>query len=68
MLLALLLYGYGTGVFSSRTLEQATHDSIASRYIAANTHPDHVTIATFLNVFWSRSNPCFSRFCCWPRC
>ena len=47
MLLALLFYGYATGVFASRKLEQATWDSLAFRYIAANTHPDHDTIAAF---------------------
>ena len=47
MLLGLLVYGYATGVFSSRKLEQATYDSVAFRYIAANNHPDHDTIATF---------------------
>ena len=31
MLLALLFYGYATGVFSSRKLEQATRDSVAFR-------------------------------------
>src|SRR6058998_4160215 len=51
MLLALLFYGYATGVFSSRKLEQATYDSIAFRYVAANTHPDHDTIATFRRRF-----------------
>lgn len=51
MLLALLFYGYSTGVFSSRKLEQATYDSVAFRYIAANDHPDHDTIATFRKRF-----------------
>lgn len=46
-LLCLLIYGYATGVFSSRKIEQATYDSIAFRYLAANTHPDHDTIAAF---------------------
>ena len=46
-LLCLLIYGYATGVFSSRKIEQATYDSIAFRYLAANTHPDHATIASF---------------------
>ena len=46
-LIALLIYGYATGVFSSRKIEQATHDSVAFRYIAANTHPDHSTLANF---------------------
>jgi len=51
MLLALLFYGYATGVFSSRKLEQATWDSVAFRYIAANSHPDHDTIAAFRKRF-----------------
>ena len=51
LLLAILLYGCTTGVFSSRKLEQATHDSIAFRFVAANEHPDHVTLATFRRRF-----------------
>lgn len=51
MLLALLFYGYATGVFSSRKLERSTYDSVAFRYIAANCHPDHDTIATFRKRF-----------------
>jgi transposase len=47
LLLGLIIYGYATGVFSSRTLERATYDSVAFRFIAANEHPDHDTIATF---------------------
>ena len=50
-LLSLLIYGYATGVFSSRKIEQASYDSIAFRYLAANTHPDHDTIATFRRRF-----------------
>jgi hypothetical protein len=42
--LGLLVYGYTTGVFSSRKLERATYDSVAFRFIAANDHPDHDTI------------------------
>ena len=51
MLLALLVYGYATGVFSSRKIECATFDSVAFRFIAANDHPDHDTIATFRRRF-----------------
>ncbi len=51
MLLALLFYGYATGVFSSRKLERSTYDSVAFRFIAANTHPDHDTIAVFRKRF-----------------
>ena len=59
MLLALLFYGYATGVFSSRKQEQATYDSLAFRYIAANTHPDHDTIATFRKRFLKQLKPLF---------
>jgi hypothetical protein len=45
--LGLLIYGCATGVFSSHKLERATHDSVASRFIPANDHPDHDTIAAF---------------------
>jgi transposase len=47
ILLGLLVYGYATGVFSSRKIERATYNSVAFRFIAANDHPDHDTIATF---------------------
>ena len=50
-LLGLLVYGYATGVFSSRKLERASYDSVALRFIAANDHPDHDTIATFRRRF-----------------
>jgi transposase len=51
VLLGILVYGYATGVFSSRKLERATYDSVAFRFVAANQHPDHDTIATFRRRF-----------------
>jgi transposase len=51
MLLGVLVFGYATGVFSSRKLERATYDSVAFRFIAANDHPDHDTIAAFRRRF-----------------
>jgi transposase len=51
LLLGILVYGYATGVFSSRRLERATYDSVAFRFIASNDHPDHDTIATFRRRF-----------------
>ena len=51
LLLGILVYGYATGVFSSRNLERATYDSVAFRFIAANDLPDHDTIATFRRRF-----------------
>jgi transposase len=47
LMLALLVYSYANGVFSSRRIERATYRDIGARFIAANTHPDHDTIATF---------------------
>jgi len=47
MLTRLLLYGYAIGESSSRRIEQATYDSIAFRYLAADQHPDHDTISSF---------------------
>jgi transposase len=43
----LLLYGYCIGITSSRKIEQATYDSVAFRYLAADQHPDHDTLAFF---------------------
>ena len=51
VLLSLLFYGYTTKTFSSRKIEAATYDSVAFRYIAANSHPDHDTIASFRKRF-----------------
>ncbi len=59
MLVVLLFYGYATGTFSSRKLEKATYDSIAYRYICANTHPDHDTIASFRKRFLKELEGCF---------
>ncbi len=47
MMLALLIYCYANGIFSSRRIERATHRDIGVRLVAANSHPDHDTIATF---------------------
>ena len=32
-------------------MERSTYDSVAFRYVAANSHPDHDTIATFRRRF-----------------
>lgn len=59
ILLSLLFYGYATGVYSSRKIEQATYDSVAFRFVSANTHPDHDTIATFRKHFLDQLQPLF---------
>jgi len=47
MMLALLVYAYANGLFSSRRIERATHRDLGVRFVTANTHPDHDTIAAF---------------------
>lgn len=59
LLLGLVIYGYATGVFSSRKLERATYDSVAFRFVAANQHPDHDTIAAFRRRFLTQIEPLF---------
>ena len=47
MMVRLLLYGYCRGIVSSRKIERATYEDVAFRYLAADQHPDHDTIADF---------------------
>ncbi|MEM7010136.1 MAG: transposase [Verrucomicrobiota bacterium] len=47
MMLALLLYSYSHGVYSSRQIESLTHNHVGVRYICAGLHPDHDTICSF---------------------
>lgn len=61
MLVALLFYGYATGIFSSRKLECSTYDSVAFRFVAANSHPDHDTIASFRRRFLPQLGELFAQ-------
>ncbi len=40
-MLALLIYSYATGTFSSRRIEKNTHEQVAVRLLCADHHPDH---------------------------
>ena len=51
LMVALLFYGYATGVFSSRKLEQASYESVPFIYIAGGLHPDHDSINSFRKRF-----------------
>jgi transposase len=60
MMLALLIYGYATGRFSSREIEMATHSDVAVRYICGgDQHPDHDTICTFRRQNRALFEECF---------
>jgi transposase len=61
VLLGLLLYGYATGVFSSRKIELATYEVIPFRFIAGGLHPDHSTIAWFRKQFLTEIKGVFAQ-------
>jgi transposase len=47
LMVKLLLYGYCTGLPSSRKIEQATYRDVAFRVLASDQHPDHDSLAAF---------------------
>jgi transposase len=47
MMVRVLLYGYCVGIMSSRRIERSTYEDLAFRYLSADQHPDHDTIAGF---------------------
>lgn len=47
MMVKVLLYGYATGVFSSRKLARRLHDDVAFRVLAAGNFPAHRTLSDF---------------------
>ena len=61
MMLALLIYAYTTGLFSSRRIERATYESVAVRYLCANHHPDHDTVAKFRRENEALFRSCFTQ-------
>ena len=67
VMLGLLIYGYATGVYASRRIEAATHESIAFRYIAANTYPDHDSLCTFRRRFLKEIEALFVQVLCIAR-
>lgn len=50
LMVALLLYGYCTGVSSSRQIERRSYEDVAFHVIAGGSHPDHVSISEFRRV------------------
>ena len=65
LMLALLIYSYANGIFASRRIERATFRDIAVRFVAANLHPDHDTIATFRRVNKAAFERHSCKYCCW---
>ena len=59
VMLALLIYCYANGIFSSRRIERATYRDIAVHYLTGDTHPDHDTIAKFRRENFDAVAACF---------
>jgi transposase len=59
LMVALLFYGYATGVFSSRKLEQASYESVPFIYSAGGLHPDHDSINSFRKRFLAQLEELF---------
>ena len=59
MMLSLLIYCYANGIFSSRRIERATYRDVFVRYLTADTHPDHDTIAKFRRENFEAVATCF---------
>ena len=47
MMVRVLLYGYCTGIYSSRQMQAKMYEDVAFRYLGADEHPDHSTLAEF---------------------
>ena len=67
VMLGLLVYGYATGVYSSRRIEAATYESIAFRYIASNEQPDHDSLCVFRKRFLEEIKTLFVQVLCIAR-
>src|ERR671932_1368874 len=48
MMVAVLVYAYARGIRSSRMIERACQEDVAFRVLAGQQHPDHATIARFV--------------------
>lgn len=59
MMLALLIYCYATGTFSSRRIEALTYENVAVRYLSADSHPDHDSICKFRRENKELLSSCF---------
>jgi transposase len=58
-MLAMLLYCYCKGIRSSRAIELASHDDVGVRVLLGNHHPDHATVARFVERHRDQMRPLF---------
>ena len=63
VMVRVLLYGYATGVYSSRKIEARTYEDVALRYLSADAHRDHARLRSFASIIWRRWRGCSRRLC-----
>ena len=64
MMVKLLVYGYATGVFSSRKIERRLHEDLAFRMLGAGNFPKHRTICDFRALHLKELGDLFVQPCC----
>jgi transposase len=62
-MVALLLYGYCTGVFSSRRIARATYEDVPFRVIAGERHPHLTRVAAFRREHLRQLEGLSSKYC-----
>ena len=67
MMVRLLLYGYVTGVYSSRKIQTRTFDDLAFRHLSATSIPTTPPSPSSASVIWMRYRVCSPRPCCYVR-
>ena len=63
MMVRLLLYGYATGVYSSRKIETRTFEDVAFRYLSGDQHPTTPPSPSSASVIWMHPQVCSHRLC-----
>ncbi|MEQ8273580.1 MAG: transposase [Deltaproteobacteria bacterium] len=63
LMVALLLYGYCTGVFSSRRIARATYEDVPFRVIAGERHPHLTRVAAFRREHLRQLEGLSSKYC-----
>lgn len=61
MMVKVLVYGYATGVFSSRKIAKKLHEDVAFRVLAAENFPAHCTIREFRALHLSEFTELFAQ-------
>src|ERR1700735_1837055 len=61
MMVKVLIYGYASGVFSSRKMARKLHEDVAFRMLCANNYPAHRTIREFRQLHLQEFSALFAQ-------